>query len=118
MAWHSKARVTPSLCLWAQRAGAWAECCLLVGHGSISDFRASDSGTTREDLAGMMMALMSQGSNLQGMPMDVSPVLLQNSNHLYTFVFMTEVSRREKIVFKSVWKLRIIKKQAVLPGEK
>lgn len=50
--------------------------------------------------------------------MDVSPVLLQNSNHLYTFVFMTEVSRREKIVFKSVWKLRIIKKQAVLPGEK
>lgn len=30
---------------------------------------------------------------------------------------MAGVSKREKNLFKSVWKLRIIKKQAILPGE-
>ena len=72
------------LCLWAQRAWAWADCCLMVCHWGISDFRGCNSDTIREvtsDLC-MMTASMSESGSLQGAPTDISTVLLQNNNFL------------------------------------
>lgn len=84
LALHGALLIMLFLCLWAQRAWAWADCCLMVFHWGISDFRGCNSGTIREvssDLC-MMTASTPESGSLQGAPMDISTVLLQNNNFL------------------------------------